>query len=228
MSQFVTALAVPARAGAIVVLMSEAFRTHSQPAHVPPSAEADQRVRLHGVSWRDYETVLAIRGDDAGVRLTYLRGELEFMRPSWRHGLIQKTIARLVEIYALERDIELEGAGSWTVKEELQERGAEPDECYFLRRPDGAQPERPDLALEVVHTSGGLDKLEVYRGLGVPEVWFWREGRLEVHLLEGGAYVSSPTSRLLPDLDLDLLLRHLDPEHQSRATRNYLAALRQG
>ncbi len=40
--------------------------------------------------------------------------------------------------------------------------------------------EAPDLAIEVIWTSGGIDKLESYRGLGVGEVWFWREGRMEV------------------------------------------------
>jgi hypothetical protein len=31
-------------------------------------------------------------------------------------------------------------------------------------------PQVPDIAIEVVWTSGGIDKLEVYRGLDVPEV----------------------------------------------------------
>jgi hypothetical protein len=40
----------------------------------------------------------------------------------------------------------------------------------------------------VIWTHGGLDKLEIYRGLGVREVWFWPEGRIEVHSLRGGRY----------------------------------------
>jgi hypothetical protein len=42
-------------------------------ASLPVGAEpngADQRVILHGVSWRNFETILAIRGDAAGVRIS--------------------------------------------------------------------------------------------------------------------------------------------------------------
>ena len=36
--------------------------------------DADRRVILNGIDWWQYETVLAIRGDRAGVRVTYLEG----------------------------------------------------------------------------------------------------------------------------------------------------------
>lgn len=181
---------------------------------------------LHEVTSSGYESLLAIRGDDPGVRMTYLEGELELMSSSFQHERIKKCISRLLEAYALEKGIELDGLGSWTVKAALRQRGIEPDECYLIQNPGQKSPEHPDLAIEVVWTSGGIDKLDVYRGLGVPEVWFWREKRLEVYVLDAGQYASSERSRLLPDLDLDLLVRHLDPEHQTRATRDYLAALR--
>lgn len=34
----------------------------------------DQRVMLRDVSWTDFETLLATRGDAAGVRMAYLEG----------------------------------------------------------------------------------------------------------------------------------------------------------
>ena len=34
--------------------------------------------------------------------------------------------------------------------------------------------EIPELAIEVVYTSGGIDILKIYRRLGVKEVWFLR------------------------------------------------------
>ena len=66
--------------------------TTQKPSEV--TREQDQRVILHDVSWSQYETLLAIRGDNAGVRLTYLSGELELMSPSLDHGAIKKTMAR--------------------------------------------------------------------------------------------------------------------------------------
>ena len=35
----------------------------------------DQRVILYGMSWKDYEIMLAIRGDRAGVRIGRARAE---------------------------------------------------------------------------------------------------------------------------------------------------------
>ena len=40
----------------------------------------------------------------------------------------------------------------------------------------------------IAFTSGGIDKLEVYRRLGVQEVWYWRKGRIQPYVLRGEAY----------------------------------------
>jgi Uma2 family endonuclease len=81
------------------------------------------------------------------------------------------------------------------------------------------------LAIEVVWTSGGIDKLTIYARLGVPEVWFWRRGKLRVHVLRGQAYVESPKSKLLPGIDLSQLCSYLDRDTASQAVREYRAAL---
>lgn len=94
------------------------------------------------------------------------------MSPSWNHEILKKFIARPLEAYAEERNLDLNGAGSWTLKNPEVERGAEPDECYTL----GPKKAVPDLAIEVAWTHGGLDKLDIYAELGVGEVWFWRKG----------------------------------------------------
>jgi hypothetical protein len=64
-------------------------------------------------------------------------------------------------------------------------------------------PPRPPFhrPIDVVWTSGGLNKLEIYRRLGVGEVWVWeRDVGITVHLLQEGHYAESPRSALLPDL----------------------------
>jgi Uma2 family endonuclease len=43
-------------------------------------------------------------------------------------------------------------------------------------------------AIEVVWTSGGISKLSVYARLGVPEVWMWMKGKLQVYALSGTRY----------------------------------------
>ena len=158
----------------------------------PPALSIDQRVVLHGVSWEDYEAVLAIRGESSGVRIAYREGELELMSPSLDHERLKTLIARLVEAYAEERDVELNGYGSWTVKHAEVRRGGEADECYVIGEPDVS---RPDFAIEVVWTHGGLDKLDIYRGLGVPEVWMWIDDRITVHGLGRDGYEPVPGSQ---------------------------------
>lgn len=191
----------------------------------PPAAAraGDQRVTLYDVSWSDFEIILQIRGDHGGVRVTYLNGVLELMSPSVDHEGIKTTIGRLLEAYAEERGLVFNGFGSWTLKNPARARALEPDECYSL---SVGRPTRADLAVEVIWTSGGLDKLEVYRGLGVGEVWFWREGVIDVWGLVGERYERRERSALLPDLDLDELTRHIDAENQTESVRRYRQTLR--
>jgi Uma2 family endonuclease len=45
--------------------------------------------------------------------------------------------------------------------------------------------ELPDIAIEIVLTSVGLDKLEVYKGLGILEVLLWQNQQLQLYDLRG-------------------------------------------
>src|SRR5690606_35256338 len=130
--------------------------------------DLDQRVTLHGVSFADYERLLEIQGERSVPRITYLQGELELMSPSARHEGVAELIAWLVGPWALEGGVARQPLGTTTWKDREAERGVQGDKAWVI----GAEAkERPDLVLEVVVTSGGIDKLEVYRGLCVPEVW---------------------------------------------------------
>ena len=184
----------------------------------------DQRVRLHGMSWQAYEALLAWRGEWSGVRMTYLEGELELMTPSIDHEDFKTRLARLVEAWAEEMDIELEGAGSWTLRDESAERGAEPDECYVRGPLRGVTV--PDFAIEVVWTSGGIDKLEVYRKLGVREVWIWERGELHFHLLRGDRYVRGPRSQVVPELDPALIESCMKSPSQTAAVKALRVSMR--
>jgi len=185
-------------------------------------APGEQRLTLHGVTWEQYETLRATLDHIPGLRMTYLEGVLEIMSPSLDHEGIKTSLARLLEIYALERNVALNGYGSTTFRKRAKERGVEPDECYCV----GPIKEVPDIAIEVVLSSGGIDKLEVYRGLDVPEVWFWEEGRLAVFQLGLDGYQAARRSRFLPDLDREQLLAFVRPDDQTDAVRAYRDALR--
>lgn len=186
-----------------------------------PSDDEEQRVLLHDVPWAAY-VVLRDSIESSGVRMTYLEGKLEIMSPSRAHQVDKKQIARLLELFCLERDIPLFGYGSTTFRKEEGERGLEPDECYCR----GADKPVPDLALEVVKTRGSIDKLEVYRGLGVGEVWVFEDGAFQVLVLRGDRYERSPVSAVLPEVDLPVLASFAVRADQHAALRAFRDALR--
>jgi len=166
---------------------------------ISPHDEApndDHVVLLHNAAWSDYQRVLELRGDRSVPRLAYLEGVLQLMSPSRDREAIKSLIGCLVEVWCLEHNIEFSVFGSWTLESKQDERGVEPDECYIFGDPRGVQ--RPHLAIEVIWTSGGLDKREIYRKLGVAELWFWRRGRIVVHVLRGETYEETPTARCFP------------------------------
>ena len=179
---------------------------------------------LHGVTWNGLENILAARGDEAGVRITYHEGELELMSPSRSHEFVKTLLGRLLEVYAEEAGIELEGYGSWTIKKRAAESAAEPDECYVV---GAREADAPDIAVEVVWTGGGIGKLAVYGQLGVREILYWHDNHLRLFSLgKDGRYRPAKRSRFLPGLDLNLVERCLTESSQTRAVRRFRAALR--
>lgn len=61
----------------------------------------------------------------------------------------------------------------------------------------------PDLLIEIDSTHSSIDKLSILAilaHLGVPEVWRYESGRLDLRLLEGDRYRASPRSRAFPAL----------------------------
>ncbi len=182
----------------------------------------DQRVVIYGVPWQTYCAIRELL-DSPGLRMTYIEGTLELMTPSPLHELRKTTIARLLEVFALERDVPLTGYGSATFKREAKKRGLEPDECYVL---GGPLRDAPDIAIEVVVTSGGVGKLPIYAALGVREVWFFEDDAFRLHQLEGGEYRPIESSALLPGLDLAVLVRFAVRDDQHQAVREYRDLLR--
>jgi len=176
--------------------------------------EQEQLHLIDGVSWQQYEALLEELGDGPGYRVHYLDQILEIMSPSRWHESQKTRIGNLLEIYFLHYQIPYFPTGSTTFRNELKQVGLEPDEsyCLFTDKPI------PDLAIEVILTSGGLNRLALYQRLGVTEVWFYQKSGFTVYCLSSAlpplapefGYQSQSYSSLLPDLDLDQLQRSLD------------------
>lgn len=183
----------------------------------------EQRVVLEGVSWQQYELLLATLGSDfPALRLNYLESTLEIMTNSPLHEKLKKIIGMLIEAYLQETRTRFFAIGSATFREVTKQRGLEPDECYCL----GEDKEFPDLAIEVVLSSGIVDKLSIYQGLGVTEVWVWEAGNFTLRHLRPEGYEIIERSELLPDCDIRLLAAYVKPNDQFDAVMAYRDELR--
>ena len=177
--------------------------------NAPQSPDAgEDRLVLSGISWEQYLEIDEAFGHDRSTpRMYFHDGELEIMTVSFRDEKVKKWIPDLLGDYLFETDIEVSPHGQTTIRI-LEEAGAEPDESWCF----GEEKEFPDLVLEVALTSGGINKLKIYQRFGVSEVWFWRNNAIEIWTLRADAsgYDGPQTkSRLLPKLDLNLLLECL-------------------
>ena len=178
------------------------------------------RVLLRNVGWGTYELLIAEREERRVPRFYYDRGVMEILSPSKRHETLGEIVALLVELLALELDVDVESAGSTTFKREDLERGFEPDKCFYFSNIERVRGKEnidldagdppPDLVVEVDITSPSLDKLPIYAWLGVREVWRYVGGRMEILELREEAYETMPVSGVLPPLTSDVLTRFIE------------------
>jgi len=174
-----------------------------------------------GLSWEQFKTLEPML-DISGVRLSFLDGVLEIQRmPGRKHETAKGRIGALVEAYMMAVGIDFTHTESVTLENESRLVKREADKSYEL----GANRERPDLAIEVVVTSGGLDKLEAYKRLKIPEVWFWEKSRLSMYALTESGYEQITRSQLLPDLDISLLVRCVNLPNHVEAIREFNSAI---
>jgi Uma2 family endonuclease len=195
-------------------------------AQIGPEAgalEEERRVLLSGVPWATY-VVLRDTVESRGVRMTYLKGWLEIVTNGRTHEVGKTQIARLLELFCLERDIPLYGYGSTTFRKEEAERGLEPDECYSRDR----DRETPQIALEVVVSNPLLDKLEVYHGLEIGEVWVFKvkQAAFQLFALRGDRYEAIAESEVLPEVPLTRIAELLQQPDQHAALQVFRAELR--
>ncbi len=146
------------------------------------------------------------------------------MTNSPEHEMIKTLIGRLIEIYALEKGIDLYGCGAANYKKEAKVRGLEPDESYCI----GSRKNIPDLAIEVIITSGSVDKLKIYPGLNIPEVLFWQAEKFTLYSLinEVEGYQEIEQSQFLPQLDLKQLAKYINPAEEPKMVRTYRQIIR--
>ncbi|ABA22901.1 Protein of unknown function DUF820 [Trichormus variabilis ATCC 29413] len=172
---------------------------------VPPG----HRVRLHNVSWQEFEAILAELGDHRATRLAYSQGTLEMRMPLPKYEVAKVIIGDLVKIILEELEIDCESFGSTTFKREDMRFGIEPDDSFYIQnyaqmigkeRIDLTVDPPPDLVIEVDVTS--KTQLDAYEALQVPELWRYETGKLQINVFQDGKYIESAISPNFPNLPI--------------------------
>lgn len=195
---------------------------------VPPG----QRLLLRDITWQEFETILEELGDHRGSRLAYDSGTLEMMMPLPEHEDDKEIIGDLIKALLEELDIEFRSLGSTTFKKK-QSQGLEPDQCFYIqheaairgkKRIDLTVDPPPDLAIEIDVTS--RTHPAIYEALGVPELWQFDQGKLQIKLLQEGRYVSVAASPNFPGFALGEMLPYYLAESKTIGRNKALKAFR--
>jgi Uma2 family endonuclease len=194
-----------------------------------PLAPPDEIIRLSGISWSTYETLLE-ELSDRRLRLTYNRGNLEIMAPCPEHELNKRVLGRFIETIAEELEVSIYRLGSTTFKQ-AELSGAEPDECFYIRNIAAVQGKKrlnmeedpaPDLILKIDITSSSQNRLQVYADLGVAEGWICNGESLVIQQLQNGSYVATQVSQFFVNLSISDIASWL----QRSATTDYLTLVK--
>jgi Uma2 family endonuclease len=177
---------------------------------------AEQRFIQTGVSWESFKAIQSGFADSPGVRLFYYEGELEILSTSPEHEIVKGNIGYLLEDLMLNQGLEFVATGSFSQeKEAIASVQADESYCFGARKPI------PDLAIEVVITSGGPSKLKRYKALGVQEVWFWENGEIRIYQLTAIDYQPSDESQFVRGINLNRLAQCAAIESRSQAVREF-------
>ncbi|MEH1831402.1 MAG: Uma2 family endonuclease [Nostoc sp.] len=166
----------------------------------------EKLVTLKNVSWEQFKGIETQLQENRNVRLSYLSGILEIMSPIGdKHEKVKSTVGLLLEAYMKELGIRFYRRGGFTLEEPGYASGT-PDESYSI----GTEKEVPDIVIEIIVTSGTINRKELYKPKKVPEVWFWKSNEIKIfRLSESGEYEEVNRSGFFPNLDPTLLLRYI-------------------
>ncbi|MEL6491934.1 MAG: Uma2 family endonuclease [Cyanobacteria bacterium J06621_3] len=178
-------------------------------------------ITITDLTWREFKAAEQLI-DRPGIRLSFLDGLLEIRRMSGeKHETIKERIGTLLDLYFLQAGIDYTPTGSMTLESEKGLVKRDADKSYKL----SSGLAQPNLAIEVVVTSGGIDKLAAYKRLGMPEVWFWENGSLAIHYLritdESIKYEQLQSSEALPSLDIATLTKCINISNHVEAVEAF-------
>jgi Uma2 family endonuclease len=205
--------------------------------HLPPNDGGVIQlpfVVLHHVTWQTYQALLADLGEHRSARLAYDRSTLEIKMPSKLHELINRLLERIITTLTEELEMNVLSFGSTTFDSEEVQQGVEPDSCFYIQNADRVNPEDnappkdfpPDLVVEVDITSSSRSRLNIYKCMGVPEIWRYNRQGLAILQLQQGEYVECEYSSIFELLSAKILEDFLERGKQSKNHNSLIKELR--
>lgn len=167
--------------------------------------QKDKLFICSNTSWDEYEAVLQEKANSSAYRISFSNGILKIMSPSRNHEIIKDFICLLIVAYCDAIALDYYPLGSTTLKQKDKSVGKEPDTSFCFN----SLKQIPDLAVEVIFSSGSLEDLEKYQKLEVKEVWFWINNKLEIYVLIDDSYQQQNSSYNLSNLDSKLLEKYI-------------------
>lgn len=191
-------------------------------------------VTLQNVTWQTYQALLSDLGEHRSARLTYDCGTLEIKMPSKLHELLNRLLERIIVTLTEELDMEVLSFGSTTFDNEELKQGVEPDSCFYIQNASRVNPEDdsppqdfpPDLVVEVDITSSSKSRLNIYRVMGVEEVWRYKHSQLIILQLQEGEYMECESSSVFPMLSGNVLNGFLNQGKRSSNHNSLISELR--
>ncbi len=162
----------------------------------------DQTLSLTGMTWDDYEKITKL---ESNYRVSYFDGVITIVSPSLNHEKIAEVINGLVKAYCRKYNLLYFPRGSATLRNPLT-AGKEPDHSFTFE----VEKKNPDLAIEVVFSSGSVRDLQKYKYLGVREVWFWQNEEIKFYQLVDSQYVEIEVSSCLSELSSEFLIEFIN------------------
>lgn len=200
----------------------------------PDITESPLRI-LTNVTWDTYESMLKELENSSSPHLTYDRGVLEIMSPTAKHDDVARVIDLLVNLVSLELGPELRALGSTTFRRKDFMRGFEPDSCFYVENEPKIRGKDhldlkidppPDIVVEIDITRSTINKRSIFARFGVPEVWRYDGEKIEIFILEAGAYIGSEQSRALPVFSAEILSRFIS-ESRAMSRREWMMRVRE-
>ena len=159
-------------------------------------------VTIRNATWQQYlDLTNYLDQESINYRASYFNHTIELMSPDFKHENPRERLYGFIRDFCIAKRIKFFSCGFTDIKrKELAAK--QPDTSFSFE----TKKEKPDLAIEVINTSGIIKNLhQIYSLLEVPELWIWKNDQVNFYQFKNGVYGLIEESINLPGLTVNLI-----------------------